>query len=227
MNYILNGGGQEFRSLASPEVTGWLQDQGINTMLVVAFAMVEEYWQRVWEKPPAQFGLPGITMLSLSTTNYSEQLALTYLSQADAVWFPGGSPETLLSRVRSTGFLELLLAAQISQKIKVIGGASAGEMALGQRTMVGHQDVNRVIDAMAIIPGYLFDSHFSDRGRLSRLRLIIDKEPELTGVGIDEDTTLVLDAKYQPQSVFGPGTVTYYKAQKEPVIYSAKTRFPG
>lgn len=225
MHYLLNGGGREFQSLASPEVSDWLHAVGVKNILIVAFALKEDYWQKIWATPPAQISLSDMNLSSLSMVSYTKLLAKSCLAQADAVWFPGGSPEVLLSRVRSTGFLELLLAAQANSSLKVIGGASAGEMALGQRTVVGKQTVSDVVGAMGVIPGHLFDSHFSDRGRLSRLKAVIDNEPQLTGVGIDENTSLILDAAYQPQAIFGPGTVTYYNAHKEPVTYHAKTQF--
>ena len=46
---------------------------------------------------------------------------------------------------------------------------------------------------LALVPGLIIDQHFAERGRMGRLLAAIGQNPRLIGVGIDEDTAIVLD----------------------------------
>ncbi|MCV4753869.1 hypothetical protein OFC37_30880, partial [Escherichia coli] len=53
----------------------------------------------------------------------------------------------------------------------------------------------------------IIDQHFSERGRISRLITAVSYNPYNLGIGIDENTAIILDSKGVMQ-VFGEGTVT-------------------
>ena len=52
----------------------------------------------------------------------------------------------------------------------------------------------------------IIDQHFAERGRIGRLLGAVARNPRLLGVGIDEDTGIVIDGKQQFQ-VIGSGGV--------------------
>jgi cyanophycinase-like exopeptidase len=45
-----------------------------------------------------------------------------------------------------------------------------------------------LIPALGLVPGAIFDSHFSQMNRLQRLKAGIEEFPQYVGIGIDENT---------------------------------------
>jgi cyanophycinase len=64
---------------------------------------------------------------------------------------------------------------------------------------------------LALLPGVIIDQHFAERGRIGRLTAAVDSNPALLGVGIDEDTAILVDA--DESRVLGSGSV--YLVQKD------------
>ena len=97
----------------------------------------------------------------------------------------------------------------------VVCGTSAGAAALTETTLAGgefDEDGNEV--EMYIGPGLgllsyraLIDTHFAQRRRLHRLFVAIAGYPQLLGLGIDEDTGLVVHGSIG--EVVGKGGVTF------------------
>ncbi|HEU4631265.1 MAG TPA: cyanophycinase [Gemmatimonadaceae bacterium] len=97
----------------------------------------------------------------------------------------------------------------------VIGGTSAGAAALTETILAGgeHDGAGELAD-MYIGPGFgllgfraVIDTHFAERRRLHRLFVAIANNPDLLGLGIDEDTALVVRGHLA--TVHGSGGVTF------------------
>jgi cyanophycinase len=97
----------------------------------------------------------------------------------------------------------------------VVCGTSAGAAALTESTMAGGEiDEDGKEVEMYIGPGLgllcfgtLIDTHFAQRRRLHRLFVAIAGYPQLMGLGIDEDTGLVVHGSVG--EVVGKGGVTF------------------
>ena len=50
----------------------------------------------------------------------------------------------------------------------------------------------KIINRMGYIPSMIIDSHFVNRGRFGRLAEAVARFPQLIGVGLAEDTGLVI-----------------------------------
>ncbi|EIA25542.1 Cyanophycinase [Candidatus Arthromitus sp. SFB-4] len=55
--------------------------------------------------------------------------------------------------------------------------------------------------------GVMIDQHFAQRGRIGRLLGAIAENPSVLGIGIDEDTAIVVNKKEGYFSVIGSGAV--------------------
>jgi cyanophycinase len=97
----------------------------------------------------------------------------------------------------------------------VVCGTSAGAAALTETILAyGETDENGERRDMYMGPGLgllgfhaMIDTHFAARRRLHRLFTAIGRSPELLGLGIDEDTALVVRGHLG--RVVGPGGVTF------------------
>ncbi len=120
------------------------------------------------------------------------------IKQADAVYFAGGDQLKLTSVYGGTKFLFELKQRYIHDKL-VIGGTSAGAMAMSTPMIyAGGKDVQQIAGEIKITTGLEFlkdvcvDTHFVDRSRFVRMAQVIATNPTCIGIGIEEDTALII-----------------------------------
>lgn len=97
----------------------------------------------------------------------------------------------------------------------VVCGTSAGAAALTETILAGGEpDEYGQMAELHLGPGFgllgfrsVIDTHFTQRRRLQRLFMVIAQNPELMGLGIDEDTALVVHGHLG--EVVGRGSVTF------------------
>lgn len=107
----------------------------------------------------------------------------------------------------------------------VVAGTSAGAAVIPEHMIAsGSTGPTPTTESVTLAPGLgltnrlIIDQHFRQRDRLGRLLTAVSFNPFATGVGIDEDTALVL----RPDNVFeviGSGTVTV--VDPSDLIYSS------
>ena len=133
------------------------------------------------------------------------------VAKADGIFFTGGDQLFITSLLGGTPFERCL--QELHAAGTVIAGTSAGAAMLGTSMIVsGHSDENPRSEAVTIAPGMDFldrmtiDTHFSQRGRHGRLMTAIAHYPRCLGVGIDENTAIVV--RGSRFTVLGSGGVT-------------------
>jgi cyanophycinase len=181
--------------------------------ITVASAEPEESAQR-WREDFASIGLNDTVFPPFARADAASDRALAEaIDGAPAVFLGGGDQVKLvaeLSGTKSEAAMKRLFA-----RGGVICGTSAGAAALTALTMAGGEiDVEGQLVEQYIGPGFgllgyeaIVDTHFSARRRLQRLFVVIADHPNLLGIGIDEDTALVVrDGVGQ---VVGAGGVTF------------------
>jgi cyanophycinase len=76
---------------------------------------------------------------------------------------------------------------------------------MSHEMIVGGNPEAVVGTGFGLLPGYAIDTHFQSRHRLARLQGVVARYPRDTGLGIDEDTAVVVTAHVL--TVLGPGEV--------------------
>jgi cyanophycinase len=134
------------------------------------------------------------------------------VQHADAVFFTGGDQLKLTSLYGGTRFLESLKSKYINQYF-LIGGTSAGAMALSTPMIyAGDKEVEQIGGEIKITTGLEFlkdvciDTHFVHRGRFVRMAQVVATNPTCIGVGIEEDTALIVRNGLESE-VIGSGIV--------------------
>jgi cyanophycinase len=135
------------------------------------------------------------------------------IGEAAGVFLGGGDQVKLIAALSGTRTCTAML--NLYKKGGVICGTSAGAAALTEMTMAGGEvDEEGNLVEQYIGPGLGFlgydaiiDTHFSQRRRLQRLFLVVASNRQLMGIGIDEDTALVV--KGNRGEVLGAGGVTF------------------
>lgn len=131
---------------------------------------------------------------------------------SDAYFFTGGDQLLLTSIYGGTPFLQHLKERYIKNKI-VIAGTSAGAMALSTPMIyAGSKETHEVAGEIKVTTGLEFlkdvciDTHFVERGRFVRLAQVIASNPTSLGLGIEEDTAIIV-TKGREAEVIGAGII--------------------
>jgi cyanophycinase len=147
-----------------------------------------------------------------SRTEAGNPELLKQIGAADVVFFTGGDQLKLSTILGGTPFLDAVRARH--EAGAVVAGTSAGAAALSQLMIYGG-DPDKAMQkgevaltaGFGLAPEFVFDTHFMNRGRLARLFNVIATAPDKTGIGLDENTGVVLRADGEIE-VIGSGAVT-------------------
>jgi len=134
------------------------------------------------------------------------------IKAADAVFFTGGDQLLLTGIYGGTEFLKMLKEQYIDRTI-VIGGTSAGAMAMSTPMIyAGDEEVQELGGQIKVTLGLEFlkdvciDTHFVHRGRFIRLSQVVISNPTSIGVGLEEDTAIIVEKGHRFR-VVGTGLV--------------------
>ncbi|MBC7543972.1 MAG: cyanophycinase [Candidatus Sericytochromatia bacterium] len=134
------------------------------------------------------------------------------ISNATGVFMTGGSQARL---AHILGGSEVAKAMHRSRRDRgtCIAGTSAGASAIsehmvrdGDQDILPRKDMTNLIPGLGLLKRVLIDQHFTQRQRLARLVAAVAENPFVLGIGIDENTALVVDADTTLE-VIGAGTV--------------------
>lgn len=130
---------------------------------------------------------------------------------AAVVFFTGGDQLRITSQIGDSPIYRCM--RDIYQDGGTIAGTSAGAAALPETMLVsGPGDESHTIADLGMAPGLgmiadvVVDTHFAERGRIGRLLGAVAQNPRNLGLGIDEDTAIVVD-RGECFRVLGSGAV--------------------
>ena len=171
----------------------------------------DEVWA-IYDPLFRELGLRQVSHLRLTRREHAEDPnAAAMVSRAKLVFLSGGDQVNITSRLSGTVVFDAL--RRVYEKGGVIAGTSAGASALGQTMPVsqpgGEHKVSAsfyLVQGLGLFPEVIVDQHFGQRGRMVRLIGAVAENSRLLGIGIDEDTAIVLSAGCEFE-VLGAGAV--------------------
>jgi cyanophycinase len=130
--------------------------------------------------------------------------ALSLLREATGIYITGGDQARLVRLLVGTLVMECIRMRNADGVI--VAGTSAGASILSALMMAGGTGVGGnsngsaarkgMIDVVAgfgLLQDIIIDQHFSQRGRIGRLLSVFAGTPGLIGIGLDEDTAVLID----------------------------------
>lgn len=155
---------------------------------------------------------------------------LERIEKANLVFFTGGDQVKLHKYLEGTKMLEIIRNKYENEEF-ILAGTSSGAMVLAENMITKGDGDEALIkglielnDGFGFINNVIIDTHFLSRGRLSRLVEALLVHHQNTGLGICEDTGVVVTAGRFLRAI-GSGTVviidgrdiknTNYKVQKD------------
>ncbi|MGD2067639.1 MAG: cyanophycinase [Gemmatimonadota bacterium] len=133
------------------------------------------------------------------------------IREAQGVWFPGGRQWRLADVYLDTRTEEELW--NLLGRGGVIGGSSAGATIQGSYLARGDTETNTIMmgdheEGFGFLRSSAIDQHLLMRNRQFDLLEVIEAHPELLGIGIDENTAIVVQG--DRFDVVGQGYVAIY-----------------
>ncbi len=170
-------------------------------------------------------------VVSIGQAEANSEPAAKHLEQFTGYWFCGGDQSRLASLLVGTKALETI--DRRYHDGAVIGGTSAGASVMTTLMLTGRwrkakspeeeeainiaRGMKEVVSGFGIFKGAIVDQHFMHRARYNRLISAVLDHPELVGVGIDEETALLVrpDGVWE---VLGNYYVKIFDARKARIV---------
>lgn len=144
---------------------------------------------------------------------------LRKVKSSDMVLFSGGDQLKLSSLLGGTVLLEAIKQRYYDEPKFVLAGTSAGAAAMSNTMIIAGSAEEALIkgsleltNGLDLINSVTIDTHFTQRGRIGRLIQMVTCNPGILGLGIGEDTCVII--KRGMMEVCGSGLVTIVDGNK-------------
>lgn len=152
-----------------------------------------------YEKVFGELGVKKVDVLDIRTRDEAHEPAnIEKILGTRVVFFTGGDQLRITSQIGDSDVFKCL--RELYHDGGTIVGTSAGAAAMPETMLIGGaSDASNRVSALSMAPGLGFvhnvvvDSHFAERGRMGRLLGAVVQNPRNLGIGIDEDTAIVLE----------------------------------
>jgi len=148
----------------------------------------------------SKLGCKNMHILDIQSKKDSEKnTSIDLIRSANCVMFSGGNQSKITDKIGGTTIHNILIERYKNEKGFVIAGTSAGAMAMANEMIAGGSATEAFVKGavtmykgLGLIPELIIDTHFIQRGRFGRQSEAVAKFPSLLGVGLAEDTGMII-----------------------------------
>jgi cyanophycinase len=196
----------------------------------VASEKPDELWD-VYERLFRGLGVRHVHHLNIASREEARsERKVRILRDAQGVFFTGGDQLRITSQLGDTPVYERI--REIHAGGGLIAGTSAGASVVCETMLVSGDGASsptvagsvRMAPGLGLLRHVIIDQHFAERGRMGRLVAAVAQNPRILGIGIDEDTAIIVEG-YQELTVLGKGAV--YVVDGSGVSYTNLTEEDG
>ena len=191
---------------------------GVNARIevITTASSIPEEVGRGYSKAFAKLDCTNIGMLHVKNKKQASSAdTLDKIRNADALMFSGGDQSRLSKIFRKSKALEIINSRYQNEEF-VIAGTSAGAVAMSKTMICGGSTAFSMLKGavkmgtgLGFLENVIFDSHFIRRGRFGRLTEAVADYPEKLGIGLGEDTGLIIREGNHCQTI-GSGMVILF-----------------
>lgn len=185
---------------------------GVNSNIIV-IPTASSIQQEVGENYLQAFdklGCSNVRVLDINSQSDSESKEnIKALEMSDCIMFSGGDQSKIVKHIGNSKFHKIL-QERYENETYVIAGTSAGAMCMSREMITGGAVTESIVrgstkfsSGMGFIPELIIDTHFIKRGRFGRLAEAVSAFPKLIGLGLSEDTGVII--KNNTMTVIGSG----------------------
>lgn len=212
-------GGAEERTPESPILKEFVRLAGGKRANIVVMTVATDSPEEVGAEYIEVFEKIGVkSVQAVDVSSRADAIAeenIKAVREASGLFFTGGDQLHITSLIGGTELQKAI--HEIYEKGVIIGGTSAGA-AMMSNSMILQGDGEEAPKlgavemgpGMDLIVGCMIDTHFSQRGRHGRLLTAVAHYPQDMGIGLDENTAMIVDKG--EMRVMGTGAVTIIDA---------------
>jgi cyanophycinase len=220
---IIGGGERKGDELTVLQEVARRAGNGKLVVATIATAEPRETWEE-YREIFTKLGVKKVEWLDVRVREegFKEEV-VRILDEAAVVFFTGGDQLKITSQLGDSYVYRRI--EEIYEKGGTIAGTSAGASVMSETMLIsGEGEESHKVDAvlgmapgLGLIRNTVVDQHFAQRGRLGRLLGAITQNPRTLGIGLDENTAIVVhgDERFE---VIGAGAVYVLDGSK--VTYS-------
>jgi cyanophycinase len=183
--------------------------------IIQILPLASQHQEEISQSYHEAFGKLGIDislMIIRDKKEVDDTRNLKKLQESDGIFMTGGDQTRLMKMLEGTDFVDIMKQRYLKDNF-IIAGTSAGAMVMSEFMIQAGGSEESLIkgtvelaSGFGFLPGTIIDTHFLERGRFSRLTEALCKKSKFTGVGLSEDTGVVITGGKQLR-VIGTGTV--------------------
>lgn len=166
-----------------------------------------------------KLGCSDVHILDIRSRDDSEKSeSITLIKSANCIMFSGGNQSKIIDKIGDTTLHKIMMDRYRDEEGFVIAGTSAGAMAMTSEMIAGGSSTEAFFKGtvtmrkgLGLAPRLIIDTHFIQRGRFGRQAEAMAKYPDILGIGLAEDTGLVIK-KCVEFEVIGSGMIIIFDA---------------
>jgi cyanophycinase len=219
------GGGNAGKGAWADEVFGWMVEKsGHGPVVIIGAVPLDQDDRPVLFK---RLGAASVSSLVIDASSADTPATHDAIAAAKLVFIRGGAQDRYVRFWKGTTTQRAIV--EVYQRGGVIAGTSAGTAVLGQvvydslhgsltpREALAdsrHEHLSLTTGFLDLVPGVLFDTHFTERARLARLPVLLARAREdlhltdLLGIGVDPRTAVCI-LPDSTAEIRGEGTATF------------------
>ena len=183
-----------------------------NILVIPTASMIPKEIARNYKRALKKLGCNYVKTFNITRKEQCDEKRVKNLFlQADCVFFTGGDQSRIVDIIFNSPVHDIIFDRLINEKF-ILAGTSAGAMSMSKEMIKGGSSVDCLLKGavkmghgMGYVTDMIIDSHFIKRGRFGRLAEAVAKFPNLIGIGLGEDTGLVISGN--EFKVIGSGMV--------------------
>lgn len=195
---LIVGGAEDRRGRILERFVALAGGRSARIVVLTTAASQPEQTGETYRQDFVRLGAGSVEVLEISQRpEASSPEARRAVAGASGVFFTGGDQLRVTSALGGTPLDAVLRRRWLEGA--VVAGTSAGASAMSE-TMIVEGDSDdapkkctiKMAPGMGFLEGVVVDQHFAQRGRLGRLLAALAQNPKVLGLGIDEDTSVVV-----------------------------------
>lgn len=194
-------------------------------VLITAASSEPEELADEYRRAFRDLGLKHVDVLDIKVREQThEDACLKKIEGAAGVYLSGGDQLRITSLLGGSPLIRAIRELQDAGAL--VGGTSAGAAALPEAMLVagpGEQPFELrglwMAPGLDLLHGIAVDTHFSQRGRMNRILGAVAQNPCILGLGLDEDTAVMISRGGERMRVLGAGAV--YVVDGAGITYSS------
>ena len=207
---------KEHDLLVLRKIVSLIKTKTVNIEIITTASEIPDELGNMYHRSFDRIGNTSVQFMHIKTREQAkEKQYIQRLKKCHVVFFTGGDQLRITSILGGTLFLDTIINKYYTEEC-IVAGTSAGAAAMSQTMIFDGESAEALIKGsvnvtagIGLVQNIIIDSHFIKRGRFSRLMELITSSPGNTGIGLGEDTGIIIRNGYLIEAI-GNGLVVIF-----------------